>query len=107
METIKNIINDSEYLSRLSEDNTDDISYLKIGIVNFDNIVKLYQNNYDFTKDELLVLLEDLRFIGSIKIKLVLIILKYKNVDENEISIYLMEEYNNILKERINNFNNE
>ena len=101
MNVIRYIIKDSEYLSRLSEDfenidNIDDISYLKIGIKNFNNIIKLYRNNYDFDTEELLILLEDLKFIGSSKIDSILIIIKDRNVNEQEINKYLRKEYNDI-----------
>ena len=58
LSTIKEIINESKFLSKVTED----IDYQELiefiyslpNIKNFDNIIKFYKHNYDFNNKELM-----------------------------------------------------
>jgi len=102
IETVEKIIEDSEVLSEVTEEIEDEEELLNIvynfpNIKGIENIVKLYQGYYDFTKSKLLILVKDLDFIISKRVDSILIFLKFLNTDSNLFDGYLKNEYDNII----------
>lgn len=82
MNIIECIINDCCLLNNLKNNfngnNEDIFLYLPL-LKRKDLLIKIYENNYDFSNDELLFLLEDLRYLMSKNYIEILIIMKYYN----------------------------
>ena len=100
-EIIVKLINDSGILAKITEEIKNeqeliDLVYNFPNIKNIKNIIKLYEKYYDFNQEELLILIEDLNFLGSKSISLILIFLKYKKINPELINRYLVKQYNDI-----------
>src|SRR5260221_3018395 len=106
MNLVTKIVNDSE-LNIFREEDFSNIGIEEFGtcvplVKNLDNLVKFYNNNYDFTCDELLLLLEDLRYLCSKRINELLVIIRHRNNSyfNNKISKYLINDYKKIIPEK-------
>ena len=81
LDIIEEIIKDSVFLSKLIENIEEelvDFIYNFPNINNLNNIIKLYKKDYNFTDEELIILLEDLNFIKSSRLYGIFIIIKFK-----------------------------
>ena len=54
-------------------------------IPEFDQLIKLYSGNYDFTEDQILVLLQNLNYLISGKFEEVLTVAKFMRIEDKEI----------------------
>ena len=80
--------------------NYDEVKSLLPMVKNFDLVIKFYENDFNFTKDELVELSEYLLYMGSKRIIEILVLMKsleYPICDfRNNISRYLVKDYDNL-----------
>lgn len=90
----ENIILDSEFLTILREENENEEIDFSIYPINLKLLYKLYLNDFlNFTRDELIILMNNLDYLCSKKLKTVLFLFKFNyKIDENlrnEIKFFL------------------
>lgn len=69
-------------------------------IKNFNSVVQLYNNYYEFSDEKLLILAEDIKYLGSKRILEVLVLIKSRDTEgllKNRLSKYMLNDYDNII----------
>lgn len=80
----ENIILDSKFLINMRENNDEDDEYFNFLPINLLLLKKLYLNEFDFTKIELIILIDNLNYLDSNKLQTALFLFKFKyGIDEN------------------------
>ena len=104
MGVVRDIVLDSFIVNLVTKDEInsltiEDLYELAPYVKNFDKVLQIYEGNYSFSNEDLIVLLEDLNYLGSNKVKDVLVLMKIRETEQkfnfiSHINKYLSNDYN-------------